>query len=64
MEKEINKHYWAIMSKELLVVIAAEEGYFACGDWEGIIRDDDLEILEKINPPSTHKDTTRYYDNS
>lgn len=59
---KLGQHCWATIGDRLLIVLKAEdEGYDVCGGWECGVSDKLITLLEIINKPVDHEDTTMYY---
>jgi len=59
---DIGSHCWALSKGELLIVLKTGKGrYEVCGAWECGIGVDDIDIIEVINRPTSHKETKLYY---
>jgi hypothetical protein len=59
---KIGEHCWAIINKELLIVLKKDDYlYYACGDWECPFEDKELELISIIDKPVQYKDANLYY---
>lgn len=59
----VNRHYWALLEKKLVVVFKQEEeAYYVAGDWECRIPENKLQIIAEIQHPAGYENTPLYYD--
>lgn len=59
---KIGQHLWALHDNKLIVAAKFDEsGYQVCGPWECGIGKNECEIIELIDVPKGHENTSLYY---
>lgn len=59
---KIGQHLWVLFDNQLIVAAKFDEsGYQVCGPWECGIGKNECEIIELIDVPKGHKNTSLYY---
>lgn len=65
-EVEIGQHFWATRKQEdeveIFVCVKTVRGIFVCGDWEGCVPEDALQIIQVIPRPSQFESTKLLYN--
>jgi hypothetical protein len=60
---KVGDHFWCLTDENKLIVgLKTKRGIYVCGNWEGIVSESELKIIELIEKPKMYENTPLYYN--